>query len=426
MNPENSAGDFERAVEDWVRHALAEGPATFAAVLRRLPGVSPADALQAIQKITSRCLPEGFFWCGAAGETGRSENLSYSCPAPHPLDYDWRFARVTAEVLGTRCSELAPAGGEITLLGAPSLISPIVRESGHAGGQGITLMDGSAAVTRAVRQAFPRTNVTCVDLVWGPTVARTRSAGVVMADPPWYPEHMGSFLWTAGQLCRQGGHVLISLPAVGTRPGLEAERAELLALAGSWGLRLIRWEAAALTYMSPRFEQNAHRAAGLKGVPLEWRRGDLAVFENVSVARAPRPVLASQHDNWEEIAVGSTRIKLRVKADNDFCDPTLVSIVPGDILPTVSRRDARRKRADVWTSGNRVFATRSVRLVRELLLAPGSDPVMTVSNVLGRNLHRQEAILVFSAARQISDLIQIEIVDEQEPCRCTSPITAGA
>src|SRR5689334_13476375 len=35
----------------------------------------------------------------------------------------------------------------------------------------------------------------------------------------------------------------------------------------------------------------------------------------------------------------------------------LASIVDGDVLATVSRRDPRRGRIDVWTSLNRVYAT---------------------------------------------------------------------
>jgi hypothetical protein len=422
----NPAEAFEQAVEDWVGRALAEGAGSFAAVLRRLPGVPPGDALRAIRKVTSTSLPDRFFRCGVAGERSLPQTMSRGWPAPHPLDYDWRFAPETAESLSANCIELAPEGSEIALLGAPSLVPPLARAGGHARGQGVTLIDGGAAMTRAVRLAFPSANVACLDLAYGPEVARTRSARVVMADPPWYPEHVTSFLWAAGRLCRPGGHVLVSLPAIGTRPGLEAERAELLALAGGWGLRLVRLESAALTYLSPRFEQNAHRAAGLRGVPLEWRRGDLAVFENISAAQRPRPAIRSQPDRWEEIAVGSTRIKLRVRAEDGFRDPALLPIVPGDILPTVSRRDARRERVDVWTSGNRVFATRGALIVREMLLAAGSDPIIAVSKGLGRELDWQEVILVGRAARQISDLIRIEMADEEEACGRRPQISVGA
>ncbi len=426
MNQANPAEAFERAVEDWVGRALAEGAGSFADVLRRLPGVSPGDALRAIRNARGTSLPDWFFRCDVAEEGSLSESLPYAWPPPHPLDYDWRFAPQTAESLSARCIELAPAGSEIVLLGAPSLVPPIVSASGHALGQGVTLIDGSAAMTRAVRQAFPGASVSCLDLVAGPEMARNRSAGVVMADPPWYPEYMTAFMWAAVRLCRPGGHVLMSLPAIGTRPGIEAQRAELLALVESWGLRFVRGDSAALTYLSPWFEQNAHHAAGLQGVPLEWRRGDLAVFENISAVQTPRPALPSEPDKWEEFAVGSTRIKLRIRTENRFRDPTLLTIVPGDILPTASRRDDRRQRADVWTCGNRIFATRGVLLVRELLLAAGSDPVLAVSKAVGRELDRQEIMLVGRAARQISDLLRIEMTDEEEACGRRPQIRAGA
>jgi hypothetical protein len=279
-------------------------------------------------------------------------------------------------------------------------------------------------MTRAVSRTFPDANVACLDLISGREVARTNSAGVVVADPPWYPEHMAAFLWAAARLCRPAGHILVSLPSIWTRPGLEAEVAKLLALAGGWGLRLVRWESATLTYLSPPFEQNAHRAAGLPAVPLDWRRGDMAVLTPVSEVHASRPGQPFQRDEWEEIAIGSTRIKLRVRAEKGFSDPALLPIIPGDILPTVSRRDTRRRHADVWTSGNRIFTTRCVMLFRKLVLAFGSDPVLAVSSVLGRELGPQEKTLVGRAARQISDLLRMETADEEASDRAF-PIAVG-
>jgi hypothetical protein len=293
-------------------------------------------------------------------------------------------------------------------------------------GQGVTLIDGAITTTRVASRAFPEAKVMRLDLVRGREVARTNSAGVVMADPPWYPKQMAAFLWAAARLCRPGGHILVSLPPIGTRPGVEAERAELLALAAGWGLRLVRWESAALTYLSPPFEQNAHWAAGLPPVPLDWRRGDLAVFTPMLEFRSSRPGLPSQREEWEEIVVGAMRIKLRVREEKEFCDPALLPVVPGDILPTVSRRDARRWRADVWTSGNRIFATRSVKVVRELLLAVGSDPFLAVTKAMGRKLRRDEVTLVGRAARQISKLIRAEMADEEKACDRRSPIAASA
>jgi hypothetical protein len=48
----------------------------------------------------------------------------------------------------------------------------------------------------------------------------------------------------------------------------------------------------------------------------------------------------------------------------DAEDVELISVVPGDILPSVKRTDERRKLAQVWTSGNRIYATKRPDLVR--------------------------------------------------------------
>src|SRR5216684_1283847 len=106
MNQINRDEAFERAVGDWVDRALAGGANSFADVLRRLPGVSPADAWRAVRKARGPSLPDSFFRFGVADERRLSDDLSCGWPAPHPLDYDWRFAPATAESLSARCVEL--------------------------------------------------------------------------------------------------------------------------------------------------------------------------------------------------------------------------------------------------------------------------------------------------------------------------------
>ena len=45
-------------------------------------------------------------------------------------------------------------------------------------------------------------------------------------------------------------------------------------------------------------------------------------------------------------------------------DSLLQSVVNGDVLPTVRRADPRRQKVQVWTSGNRIFASARPDLVR--------------------------------------------------------------
>lgn len=46
------------------------------------------------------------------------------------------------------------------------------------------------------------------------------SARMVVADPPWYPEHTRTFLWASAHLSIPGATVLLAQPALATRPGI--------------------------------------------------------------------------------------------------------------------------------------------------------------------------------------------------------------
>jgi hypothetical protein len=50
-------------------------------------------------------------------------------------------------------------------------------------------------------------------------------------------------------------------------------------------------------------------------------------------------------------------------------DASLISLVDDDILPTVSRRDLRRRLANVRTSGNRIFRTHNPQLILEAAIS---------------------------------------------------------
>lgn len=86
-------------------------------------------------------------------------------------------------------------------------------------------------------------------------------------------------------------------------------------------------------------------AAGTSKPP-DWRVGDLAVFRRTHVVCGPRPVLEFE-PVWVERSLGLTRFKLRETTAAEFGSPVLISIVPNDVLPSVSRRDPRRAEATV-------------------------------------------------------------------------------
>jgi hypothetical protein len=138
------------------------------------------------------------------------------------------------------------------------------------------------------------------------------------------------------------------------------------------------------------------------------------VFSRMRAAQVPRPVAPPDEGAWYEAAVTGVRVRVRPQIEAGFVDPRLVSVISGDILPTVSRRDARRQSADVWTSGNRIFQCRGTGILLRIFeaLAAGQLSIERVACALGRSLAQEEADVVKRAEEQAVNLISME-QDEQ-------------
>ena len=338
-------------------------------------------------------------------------------PLPHPLDYDWRFTRATVELLWELAGLPATRNGPTILMGVPSMADDInLRGSG----QWVTLLERSASTVEALRDK------SLVEVI-GCDVARDKlppvTASTIVADPPWYEADTISFLWSAATLCRADGIVMLSLPPVGTRPGIAGERTRIEEAAGGFGLELAGIYPGILRYLMPFFEWNALRASGFTGPSLAWRRGDLAVFaRNGRAARTPRPQ-APKEGRWIEESLGRTRFRLREDMHSDFSDPVLRSMIADDILPTVSKRDPRRAGVDVWTSGNRVFRCQGTSVLATIIAAVrcGGSPEDAVIRQLGRNLTRKERHEVGNATLQVVDVVKWEGAE----LRDSGPASAG-
>jgi hypothetical protein len=421
MKGKRSAADhFKEMVDGWVLQSVEDGVTGFGSLVCALPGVYPSVVREAILRLgRSGRLPIGALQSVVtemtAKEPHRQEDfIRLALPMPHPLDFDWRYAAAANERLLEEYATLAKPPGRLAVVGAPSLVLEAFWRNPSLEAMAL---DSNRAIVRAIRRVCSRAQVIHCDVMRGKLPAFPEAA-VVIADPPWYPEHLHSFLWAGCQMCELKGHALVSLPPLGTRPGIANERAEFLAFAEELGLRLIRLEKAALPYLSPPFEQNALRADGTAGVPVDWRRGDLAVFARVRAVRRPRPVAPPLEAPWHEAEVRGVRVRMRPQSKAGFIDPRLASLVAGDILPSVSRRDPLRPAADVWTAGNRIFQCRGTGILRRVFeaLGAGQLPVERVADALGRNLDPEEAGLVKLAAEQASNLISME-QDEQSSWR---------
>jgi hypothetical protein len=120
-------------------------------------------------------------------------------------------------------------------------------------------------------------------------------------------------------------------------------------------------------------------------------------------------------ESWVEESIDSIRVRVRHDIDEGFNDPTLKTIVAGDILPSSSRRDKRRAQADVWTSGNRIYACdgRSVLLTILRALALGEDPYTAVERNRGRALSESERNLIGESVNQLIEVIDMEQKENQ-------------
>lgn len=319
---------------------------------------------------------------------------------PHPLDFDWRFTGDTIGLIWQTIRELAHPQADVALLGTPSLAAAVEpwKELGS-----ITLHEQNPNHHRSLAEGI---TFACCDVLRDHI--RPASNGVVVADPPWYEAETIGFLWTASTLSRTGGHVLLSLPPVATRPGINEERERITAAAAGFGLEFLHLSDGVLRYGTPFFETNAMQSAGAP-VTNDWRLGDLAVFRRSEDECGPRPAMDTEQ-TWMERSLGLTRFKLQQTTSTGFASPVLRSLIPGDVLPSVSRRDPRRKDATVWTSGNRIFGCDGTATLATIIdgINAGEAPEITVGMQQGRTLTTNEKILVETAVQQVRNVVKWE------------------
>jgi hypothetical protein len=353
-------------VDRLLEEILAEGPQTFAALVSRLPGVDPTSVRAHLERAPG-ALRDRVRWSPVPLMIEPSDAR---LPVPHPLDFDWRFAVSTQRQLA---HELAEGHRHAVLLGAPTVWLTLLEEP--YGFLKSTLIDRTALPAAGGARGTHDHVVT--DLLTNGIPSFPSPADVVLADPPWYPEATKHFVWAAAEVSRLGSRLLLSVAPVGTRPGIQKERAVLFAFAEEAGYTLRETRLRSLVYAMPPFERNALRAAGLIDfVSFDWRRGDLLVFERTRRGNRSRPPCAEETDTgWAERVVGGVRLRVRLGQDEGD-DPRPQPLVEGDILSSVSRRDPRRARVRLWTSGNRVFGCAAPSLLLRILDEPelGESP----------------------------------------------------
>jgi hypothetical protein len=244
---------FEARVDKWVRAAVSE-VASFDELVTRLPGVYPpavAHSLERLLRDGSISTPDHARASCRAPAPGirRRARVPQILPAPHPLDYDWRYGSDAIDRLLELAIARSAPGDTIALLGTPSLY---VAAHQRWPDRRFVLIDANATTVERLRSMGRPRSVINRDLF----VDRVPDLGatVVLADPPWYEDHISAFLWAAATCSSPGSTVLVSLPAKGTRPGVRSERKAFRASAATQSLTIAQMVEGHLPYVSPPFE----------------------------------------------------------------------------------------------------------------------------------------------------------------------------
>jgi hypothetical protein len=223
-------------------------------------------------------------------------------------------------------------------------------------------------------------------------------------------------LAAAAAACRADGVVLASLPPLGTRPSAESDRDAAVRFAGRLGLDLIDYLPLAIGYDTPFVETNALAAAGVFA-PSQWRRGDLIIFRKSRRPTRPISALRGRRREWIETSIGRMRLFIKPEQSPTTGLEGLIPTIDGDILPSVSRRDPRRRGTQVWTSGNRAFRTDNANLVLQAALSRSGKHIQRGAQPsLWGNVYERDAV------QRIGDMLMELAVREAGEERGSHPV----
>lgn len=355
---------FNVRVDDWVAELLSRRLLSFGDLLQTLPGVYPEVVLASVDRLAAggRVASSVAALIRRQSKTAEQRYVRPRCllPLPHPLNFEWRFTSETSRRLLDTASTLGRADSRLLLFGTPSLA---VEAMSSAIRRPITFVGEDNAVTKRIAALNDVIDRPLDIAVCANDFPRDR-ASVVVVDPPWYIDFFRPMLRAAAAACEMGGFVLASLPPVGARPTATADRTLIARLAQRLGLDHVEERSGAIRYDTPFFERNVLAARGIV-VPPHWRSGDLFLFRKQRESSLPMPSKGGRRDSWTEVSIGRMRLFVR----RDGVSPSglrgILPLVEGDVLQSVSRRNPLRRKAQLWTSGNRIFATDNADLVLE-------------------------------------------------------------
>ncbi len=268
-----------------------------------------------------------------------------SLPEPHPLDFDWRFTSETVEefvaLIGKKKGLLA--------VGTPSIARRFCLL-----GREVVLVD---------RQPFHfEGNHSQVEIDSNtPEIAGFCTAVV---DPPWYPEHVMTWIAWSARSVGLGGQIYASIWPPDTRPAGESEFKEVI----KW---LEGWSTVSLHNQHPRYDlplfESGSMQAGLnQDLSISPRIGRLL---KINVRSLPEvPPLENKKEKWLRFVFDDYQLALRLRQENST-GPAIYPVpgIENCRWPYVSRRAPGRDLIDIWSSRNEVAVVTGSEKVADIL-----------------------------------------------------------
>jgi len=408
LNSIVSEEKFKNQIDKWVENKIKNEINDFESLILSLPSIYPQLVLESLDRLYSSKKINNKLYHKLSQDAkkknkviNKSEIQNIIFP-PHPLDFDWRFTQKTTRDLIKTCIILSKPDDTIVFLGTPSLFGIVSKKQYN---RRFILIDTNPSHYKNMNQNCSVFNHNLFKAIPSDLYSITK---LVIMDPPWYPDYQRAFLNNTSKICKLGGTILMVASRVGTRPNIHREWQALLKWIKKIGLSYEGLCNMNIAYDTPYFEKNALKAIGITNFPYGWRRADLAIFRKKNENNFLLPKKGYQADWYEESYMG-LRIRRHPK-NHTFKDPSLLSVISGDILPSVSRRDPHRNTVDVWSFGNRVFNCKGTNILHDILCAlkDGYSPNIKIESSLGRKLEKKENQLILKTIRQVNKIINIE------------------
>jgi len=406
----NQEPDFHQQIDNWVYDKVSGNKNDFFSLVSSLPGIYPMEILLSAERLASSKKIDSQIFQEILQNSKKALNPVFfndenSFNPPHPLDFEWRFTRGTVINLTKYCLALSNIQDIIALLGVPSIYSLVSNNDLQ---RKFILFDKNP-----IKQPIIVDYCTSIPCNLCDKATNHQSiAKVVLMDSPWYPEYYRAFFWNASKICKKTGFVLMVTPKEGTRPNINIEWQDILQFAKKNGLEYLGICSDNIKYQTPYFERNALKAADILNFPRDWRCANLAIFQKKEDKTTEQPKNLHMSE-WYKISYSGIRVRKKIEFKKNF-DPRLISIIPNDILPSVSRRDPRRNLADVWTHGNRIFGCKGTNILILILYAMSirKSPFSLIEMVMKKKLNTNEKELILTAQKQIDDLVKTERIEQ--------------